>query len=168
MRISDLEQETLDLDWFGVDPSGAIARFATGGRGFFPDSVIASKEELMVLTDYFKYELCASCEAQISNNIDSQLKGRLPDKSSKSKQTYLRDYCNIAQKGLYSFDLIDRPVRPTGYFLVARPELPIRIANLPTEIQIILKKTRILVALRDIEVIEKNDVAQEEGFWKRP
>ena len=166
MRISDLEQETLDLDWFGVDPSGAIAHFATGGKGFLPDSVIASKEELMVLSDYFKHELCASCEAQISDNVDSQV--RLPDKSRESKEFYLRDYRNMAQKGLYSFDFIDRqPVRPTGYFLVARPELPIRIANLPAGIQIILKKTRILVAIRDVEVIEKKDVTQEEGFWER-
>jgi hypothetical protein len=166
MRISDHEQETLDLDWFGVDPIGAIAHFATGGRGFFPDSVIASKEVLMILSDYFKYDLCASCEAQISDNLDSEV--RLPDKSRESKEFYLRDYCNMAHKGLYSFDCIDRrPVRPTGYFLVARPEMPIRLANLPTEIQTILKKTRILVDLRNIEVIEKKDVAQEESFWER-
>ncbi|HMF20132.1 MAG TPA: hypothetical protein VKE98_23190 [Gemmataceae bacterium] len=86
MRISDLEQETLDFDWFGVDPSGAVAHFATGGRGFFPDSVIASKEELMILSDYFKYELCDSCEAQISDNLDSQV--RLPDKSRERSSIY--------------------------------------------------------------------------------
>ena len=51
--ISDIEEETRDIDWFCTDIDGEIGHFASGGRGFLPLSVKASQENLNRLVSIF-------------------------------------------------------------------------------------------------------------------
>ena len=61
--ISELEEETQDIDWFCVDVAGEIAHFASGGRGFLPTSVSSSRVSLEILLQYFRESLAQSTVA---------------------------------------------------------------------------------------------------------
>src|SRR5262249_30305721 len=55
MPISDIEEETLDLDWFALDRNGYIGYFTTGGMGDLPQTVRegCSVDSLARVTDFF-------------------------------------------------------------------------------------------------------------------
>src|SRR5262249_44019510 len=56
MPISDIEEETLDLDWFALDRNGHIGHFTTGGMGDLPQTVREgySVDSLASVTDFFR------------------------------------------------------------------------------------------------------------------
>jgi hypothetical protein len=132
--ITDIEEETLDLDWFSVDAEGAIAHFASGGRGFLPMSVKASKEDLD-LTAYFR-AAPKNGHAVASPRLSSQKQFE----SDAQKAKYLADYAQMGERGFFSFDCIVGPRRPTGYFLVVQPSLPLRLEDLPLRVREIMRR----------------------------
>jgi hypothetical protein len=133
--ISDLEEETIDLDWFSIDNNGEIGHFASGGQGFLPPSVKSSKSNLTRLAEFFRHSLSTNGAA-----IESQaLLSHVQFNSRAQQARYLEDYSRMASKGLYSFNCIMDFNRPTSYFLVVKPSCPLKVDDLPDEIRQILQ-----------------------------
>ncbi len=150
--ITDIEEETQDIDWFGADLNGEIAHFTSGGRGFLPPSVKACKEDLNLAYAYFRHELAANGYGIQSSNLLLHMKFQ----SVEQKATYLADYLRMASKGLYSFDCVITGKRPSGYFVVASPARPLSVNELPNEIQKIVVRTRFSDNSRRSEVVQTN------------
>jgi hypothetical protein len=143
MVISDIQEQIEDLDWFGVDPNGLIAHFATGGCGFMPTNAKSSFEDMTLLKYFFRDELRPNGFATIPISFEKRFAtiSFLPGTIDPRTQ-FLHDHVHMASRGVYSFDFIMKPIRPSGYFLVAIPSNPLRCIDLPPNIQVILEKTR--------------------------
>ena len=137
MNISDVEEEITDLDWFAPDKEGAIGHFTTGGFGVLPRSVASSKEDLERVSKYFN-SLPPNRGAPI---LSAKAKEIIATKDEKARTAYLQDYLKAASRGLYSFNYQHIGRRPAPYFLVAIPERPLYVTDLPLDIQEVLKRT---------------------------
>jgi hypothetical protein len=137
MQISELQEETQDLDWFGLDDEGAIGHFTTGGHGALPRSVASSIEDLQRVTEFFTKQCVAAVSPIVCQGLDLHVV--LKDEGAKAR--YLKDYIKMASHGLFSYDYIPMERRPTGYFQVAKPSTPLHVTSLPQEIRQILERT---------------------------
>jgi hypothetical protein len=137
MIISDIEEETTDLDWFGLDQQGSIGHFTTGGFGALPRSVASSKEDLESIYEYFR-RLPLNATVPV---VNPRAMAVLATKDDKAREKYLQDFLQMASRGLYSFNYKPTGKRPSPYFLVAKPENPLHINDVPGEIQAVLRKT---------------------------
>ncbi|MBH8558290.1 hypothetical protein [Hymenobacter negativus] len=132
MEISDIDQEVSDFDWFAVGADGYILHFASAG-GVLPTSVAASKEELALIAEHFNRlpETLQADKVQVIASI-KQEKGVRYD-----------SFLHYARRGLFSFDKTRLEARlDTFYQLIARPQHPLMLSDLPAEIAVILSKTR--------------------------
>jgi hypothetical protein len=153
--ITDIEEETLDLDWFGMDDNGDIGHFASGGRGFLPPSVKASRTNLDRITAYFRQEALANGIARESANLALHEEF----KSEPQKTRYLADFERMAAKGLYSFDCVVGQSRPSNYFLVATPSCALKVNELPNDIRKIIKMTCFAGEFRSSDVVQPKEFA---------
>jgi hypothetical protein len=96
--ITEIEQASLDIDWFFTD--GQYISFMASGGGRLPGSVSESKETHKILANYFR-NLPEISDVIINpelNNILIKVFG------SGVNERYLKDYVLMARKGLFSFD----------------------------------------------------------------
>jgi hypothetical protein len=153
--ITDLEEETRDIDWFSVDSKGEIAHFTSGGQGFLPPSVKASNENLQRVTMFFR-QLLPNGDAVESSNLSSHIYFDLEAQKSR----YLEAFSGMAEKGLFSFDCVmDAPERPSSYFMVAKPSHPVNIGDLPEDIRNILGQTYFSGEFSNEDMIIPDDIA---------
>ena len=152
--ITDLEEETLDLKWFSVDDSGEIAHFASGGRGFLPPSVKASKSNLDRLKTFFRKDLSPNGIGIVSANL--LLHEHFESEAEKTR--YLEFFSQNATKGLYSFDCFIDATRPTGYFLVVTPSRPLKVDDLPHDIRQILNLTHYAGKFCGTDLVKENEI----------
>ena len=116
MRISDDEQNYKDLDWYCVDSEGRIGHFASAGYKRIPPSVAESSEDLNLLNEFFT-SLPAAPHA---HELDEQLT------EQQRSERYLHSFVEMADRGLFSFDIETYPTPETCYFRVAIPKGPLR------------------------------------------
>ncbi|HAW32054.1 MAG TPA: hypothetical protein DCY03_28780 [Planctomycetaceae bacterium] len=139
MKISDEVLEVSDLDWFAVDQNGLLGHFATGRFGGVPKSILESKESLQEIEDYFRKHVPKTKHCTIhpkwSDNAD------IDPKDSRSVNMYLNDFKQMASCGLYSYDAYNTGPRPSSYFLVAFPDMPLSIKDLPDNIRQMIERT---------------------------
>jgi hypothetical protein len=150
MTISDVEEETPDLEWFAIDTGGAVGCFTTGGRGFLPPEVKGCREDVASLANYFR-----NAEANGAGRVAASV-GEHVMKSS-DQNTYLGDFLAMASKGIYSFDCLMERIRPSPYFLVAIPSRPINVSELPLHLQTCLMKNRLRIPFCAATVITPSD-----------
>ncbi len=129
---SEIEQATLDIDWFFTNNS-EIA-FAASGSGKLSASVAKSREDLELVFSWFE-DLPERCDIIINPEL-KKIVGRVTD-------MYLLGFVVMAYKGLFAYDKT-RPCRflDFDYHLVASPVNPLRLSELPLEILTILLKTK--------------------------
>lgn len=121
--------EGLDLDWYALDLSNKIVRFASAG-GRIPVS-IKDIEEQVLLNDYFR------SLPDISNELRINLV--FPDEES-----YLRDFKLIAKKGLICFDKTDVSRSwDNKYHKVCSPLRYLMVQDLPAHVQKVLLSNKI-------------------------
>lgn len=161
MTISPIDQEVSDLDWFAVDPHGHLGHFSSAG-GPLPASVASSHEALKQLQHYFWTYCPPTTTAHINPDL-AQLLPRLAHwlELPFNRHCYTEQSLLLAQCGLFSFNRteIELPYQDTHYHLVAYPEQPLLLAELPPNIRAVISRTRFpativgVVAL-DIKYIE--------------
>lgn len=154
MMITEIEQETLDIDWFFTD--GKYIGFMASGGGRLPNSVAESKEEHQVLVNYFK-NLSEVSDVLVNPELDSLL---IKTFGSGIDERYLDGYISMTKKGLYSYDkkVLNNFLDP-HYHLVAIPKEPLKLENLPQDILDILSKTKFpnhIENIREINISEIN------------
>ena len=125
--ITDIEQETLDIDWFFTD--GNEIAFVASGGGRLPFYVSnKSMEEIESIAEHFK-DLPIISEVVINPDIDKFIT------RGTNKREYLSYFVEIAEKGLFSFDKsISNSFSDLNYHLVAKPITPLKFDELPLEI----------------------------------
>jgi hypothetical protein len=136
--IPEPEQQETDFDWFGLDENGCVGHFTTAGFKLLPKSVSANVEDLRKITRYFDEIGQTGAGCNVNRNLEKEV-GHFKNETERSR--YLFDFCRMADKGLYSFD-IDTYVRPgIAYFCVAVPSLPLKLESLPPIIRAIIGRT---------------------------
>ena len=126
MRFTEIELQSEDLLWFGVDIKGNILAFYSGGAGCVPEFVCSDKKATYYLQDYFLDEL------EINNDSNSEL---------------------LAKKGLYCFDVSYEDNYGNSYHKLETPIKPINISSLPEKVMTILKNNKIECIATDINSI---------------
>jgi hypothetical protein len=144
MAISDIDQETQDLEWFAIDACGSIGFFTTGGVGVLPATVAVSANDQQVVADFFWNTLIPSASANLSDGTQV-LQDQIQNDSTLGQ---FRDWLQMAARGLYGFDYQPARVRPTPtYNRVTVPTTPLRVELLPHHVQEILARTVLSEAL---------------------
>lgn len=135
--ITEIEQQTLDIDWFLTD--GKYIGFMASAGGRLPDSVAKSAENHKKLIHYFR-NLPVISDFTINPELNSVL---IEIYRSKADERYLEDYISMAKKGLYSFDKSNfNHFLDGNYHLVASPVNPLTLEDLPVDISEILIETQ--------------------------
>lgn len=127
MRITELELQTEDIEWYGVDEDGRIAQFFSGGSKAVPEFICQSRENLTVIGKFF-----ANFEKMISEQV------LLNEDLDYPRKEFLKECKEISQKGIYCFD-IDSLAKGKEYVFVCKPACPLCVTDLPLHIQDILR-----------------------------
>ena len=130
--ITEIEQETSDIEWFFTD--GQNVGFVASGGGKLPSSVSSkSVEEIELLADYFR---CLPMVTEVSISSSA--------KASNNNAEYLSCFAEMASKGLFSFDKsVLSNFSDTNYRLIAKPLNPLKFNELPLEIANLITDTKI-------------------------
>lgn len=147
--ITDIEQQTMDIDWFLT--GGEYIGFMASGGGKLPASVAESEEKRRILAHYFR-NLPEISEVMINPELDSILDSGVDDR-------YLEDFVLMTKKGLYSFDKTDLiQFLDSRYHLVASPKHPLKLEDLPQNILEIVVKTNYSKKLVEIQGINISEI----------
>ncbi len=102
-----------EFDWFAVDGEGHVGHFATAGGGPVPSAIVARLDELLHLDQQI-----------LGLPVIGDASGHLPGR--------IEDWLEMARRGLFSYDW----QHWSGpYHRAAAPRVPIRIADLPADLQ---------------------------------
>ncbi|MDY0932269.1 hypothetical protein [Chryseobacterium sp. CFBP8996] len=144
---TEIDQETLDIDWFFTD--GENIGFVTSGGGELPKSIAEKNKKLV---SYFR-NLPDMSDTVINPNLDSLLNEIF---GNGVDERYLEDYLVMTRKGLYSFDKTYlNNFRDSNYHLVAASSTPLILEDLPQDIFEILIETKYSEGyLNNISVID--------------
>jgi len=127
--ITEIEQASLDIDWFITD--GEYVGFMASGGGKLPESVARTKKNNEILTEFF-ISLPEISEVEISPNLDNIL---IKVFGSGIDERYLEYYVSMTKKGLFSFDkTYPNQFLDPYYHLVATPKKPLKLKDLPQNI----------------------------------
>lgn len=130
---TEIEQETLDIDWFFTNNKNI--GFVASGGGKLPESVSKSASNTTLLSNYFRGLPERSQDVLINANLKETL-------GTEVSEDYLSDFINMAKKGLYAYDkTVLNNFSNTNYHLVAKPFNPITISELPEYIIDILQNS---------------------------
>ena len=128
MRITEIDLEIEDIEWYGIDEKGRIAQFTSGGGKMVPEFICESRENLAAVCEYF--------ENFNSYNVEEVT---FTEEASKyPRKEYLQECKKISQKGLYCFETLDEKDNTVGYMLICKPSNELLISDLPETIQNIL------------------------------
>ncbi|MEC3874461.1 hypothetical protein [Chryseobacterium salviniae] len=131
---TEIEQQSLDIDWFFTD-NNEIAFVASAG-GKLPNSISKIGDENRKLSSYFR-----SLPEISEVIINPQLKNIIPNLN----ESYLSDFVIMAKKGIYSFDKTTlNNFLDSNYHLVASPKIALKIKDLSPDIMAIILKTCLL------------------------
>ncbi|WFR56278.1 hypothetical protein QA584_22075 [Anaerocolumna sp. AGMB13025] len=131
MRITEIDLELEDIEWYGIDENGRIAQFTSGGSKIVPEFICESREKLDVVCEFFE---------NFSPRIVEEVIFEVPKYPRKE---YLQECKKISQKGLYCFDISNEQDSTDGYILICTPSYELQISELPEIIQSILSSYRI-------------------------
>lgn len=130
---TEIEQETLDIDWFFTNNENI--GFVASGGGKLPVSVATSKDKATLLSNYFRSLPDRDNNIYINPHLENIL-------GTEVNEDYLFDFIGMAKKGLYTYDkTVLSNFSDTTYHLVVTPLSPINLNELPEYIIDILKKT---------------------------
>ncbi|MBP1903699.1 hypothetical protein J2Z32_000311 [Paenibacillus turicensis] len=125
MRITEIDLEIEDIEWYGIDSNGRIAQFTSGGSKMVPEFICESRERLD--------SVCVFFDNLKPNNIH---KVSFNEKVTKFlKEDYLEECKIISQKGLYCYDISDEQDNKGEYMLICRPSCELLISDLPENLQ---------------------------------
>ena len=131
MKYTEIDLQCEDIMWFGVDRNGLIFECTSASIGCVPSFVCDSKEETEALRRYFLSELQVTTQGTLLFDAsDNQL---------------TQDCLTLSSKGIFCFDVAIDEDRPNEYKKIAVPKEPIRVIDLPEDIQTILKTHSVAV-----------------------
>lgn len=141
--IRDEEEFTRDWDWYAVDQDGHIGHFTSAGTRTLPKSVKNDREATETIARYFFEQAPIIGGWSVRAEAEMDCGGWV----KQGFERYVRDFALMATKGLFSFntDLIHGD--EGRYYLVAIPERPLHINDLPPNIRALVSCTAALLRL---------------------
>ena len=147
MNMDEEFLELNDLDWFTSCQEGGVLHFATAGKGFIPQVIRASIENYEEIYDYFFSRVANSDVEVIENNLPVFI-------SQLERDRYLQCFCDMARKGVYSYDFS----QGEKYKLIARPVTPLAFSKLPERVRRIISKAPLSPTIfMDVSELKKID-----------
>ncbi len=126
MEISDIDLQITDLEWYGVDVEGRVARFTSGGSLAVPLSIRHSYEQLLEIAEFFE-----------NIPFDNTKEINCFERFESEENNAFKEECKIvAKKGLYCYDITADIINK--YECITRPVEPLLIKELPQRINEIL------------------------------
>ena len=123
MRISEIDLQCEDIMWFAVDSNGNIFECTSAGCGNVPEYVCKSREDTECLLDYFMEKAPSITTSTL----------QIPDEEN----DLVDDVKILSSKGVYCFDVTDYD-KDDQYNRIAIPANPLKVADLPLNIQALL------------------------------
>src|ERR1700744_5442360 len=115
--ISEIDQSTLDIDWFFTD--GENIAFVASGGGKLPTSIAKSEDHLESLTSYFR---------ALSEKSDVAVDTELSKMNDNIDGHYLSDFIFMSKRGFFCFDkTVLNNFSDTNYHLVTMPLMPLKL-----------------------------------------
>jgi len=72
-------------------------------------------------------------------------------------ERYLKDFAAMARKGVFSYNTEMRHGQEAKYYLVAKPECPLRVVDLPPEIKTMVSRIQAPLTFVNAEHISEAD-----------
>lgn len=128
---SEIEQQTLDIDWFFTNGEDIV--FVASGGGKLPQSVVEAGGHTL-LVEFF------NSLPDITGGIISD---SLEEFVSDSTKEYWEAFLPMVRKGLWAYDkTLLNSYQDTRYHLVARPFYALKFRELPRHIKEVIIKTQ--------------------------
>lgn len=157
MKITAIDQEVNDYDWFAIDIENKIAHLSSAG-GILPFSVTQSAEENLLLVDYFN-----SAEVRENNFlINSSFQVPSNMQRPEMRKIFFRYYALYSARGLYSFTRnefnSDGKWSDFEYSLLTIPVTPLLLQSLPSAVQEIVSRTRYNGVFSDSNILDLRSI----------
>ncbi|RNA61958.1 hypothetical protein D1631_08430 [Chryseobacterium nematophagum] len=145
---TEIEQQTLDIDWFFTD-NDEIAFVASAG-GKLPETIAELGDGNGLLSSYFR---------NLPNMSEVIINPQLENMVQNVDEKYLSDFINMSKKGLYSFDkTVLNNFSDCSYHLVTKPITPLILTDLSANILDIILKTKSNKKLKFIKSLSISEV----------
>ena len=149
-KIETAEELTRDWDWYACDQEGNIGHFTTAGLRALPHSIKQDRNALERVDRYLSEERKESTECSIRAGTETDAGGW---KGVVARDHYLRSYIQAARRGMFSYNTEMLRGPDAKYYIVAKPDKPLRMSDLPPEIGAMLSKTHAPVSFAIREYI---------------
>jgi hypothetical protein len=150
--IGEDDEWCIDWDWYAVDVDGNIGHFTSAGLRLLPRSVKADEQRARSLIDFFS-GLADTTVPRVCIPINEQPRSF---GSEAGRSRYLKSFAEMGSKGLFSFDTQMLHGRDAKYFKVAVPVMPLRLEQLPADVQTQLLVTRANVKFSDCVYVDES------------
>ena len=154
MAYNQIEQNTLDINWYFTDRFNRICIGASAG-GLLPNPITENNEGNEQFHQIVN-ELPIRFKVTRNENILEQLQGI----SSENLDIYFRDFEALAGRGLYAFDKLKLEDPEDGfYLLVAYPNYNTHTDGFPVDkekLSLIPKTRRSIISRRNQQVADSN------------
>ena len=141
--IGDDEEFTRDWDWYALDQDGHIGHFTSAGMRTLPKSVKNDRETTEAIARYFFKQAPIIGGWSVRAEAEKDCGGW----EKQGFDRYVRDFALMATKGLFSFDTDLIHGEGGRYYLVAIPERPLNVKDLPVNIRALVSRTAALLQL---------------------
>ncbi len=131
------EQLDRDWDWYASDREGMIGHFTTAGMRRLPKTIEQDRDTALRLIHYFDIEAPKSFSYVVRAGVEVDAGGW---RDESVRRRYLASFVDMASAGLFSYNTFLSG--PGKYYLVAFPEKPIHIDQLPLEIRDLAIRTQ--------------------------
>ncbi|HTI60042.1 hypothetical protein [Mucilaginibacter sp.] len=139
--FTDIEQQTLDIDWFFTNYEEIGFGASAGGK--LPKSVAQSSENQRLLSVFFD-SMPQTSPIIINPELNKFITNGVDDR-------YLNDFVIMAKRGLFAYDKTKMNNFSDPYYhLVAKPVNPLKFEGLPVKIKEILKWSKYSGAMNSI------------------
>jgi hypothetical protein len=153
-KIEAAEELTRDWDWYACDQEGHIGHFTTAGLRGLPRSVKEDRDALERVGRYLSEDRKKWSEYSIRAGVAADAGGW---KNSVARDRYLRSFIQAARRGMFSYNTEMRRGSDAKYYLVAKPDQPLRMSDLPPDIGAILSKTQVPISFAIEEYITETE-----------
>ena len=134
MEISEDDVYGMDWDWFASDRDGHVAHFTTAGMRPLPESVRSSREQLEQLSSYFTDRAPIRGSALLTPGLDRR-------RGAFNKPVNWSCFLHMAARGLYSYNTELIHSADAEYYLVATPDQPLALDDLPEGVRYAVRRT---------------------------
>src|SRR5215469_184191 len=147
--IDDVEEFTRDWDWYAVDQGGYLGHFTSAGMRALPKSIKNDREAAQLIAQYFFEQAPVTGGWSVSSEAEKEAGGS----KKQGFERYVKDFALMATKGLFSFNTELVHGSEGRYYLVAIPETPLHIDDVPVNIRGLVSRTAASLRLPDCPYI---------------